>query len=68
MIIDAYTHILPQKYQAGLEKKVTDRDGSLNSVRYAQTIPTLVDVEARFRVMDGFDDYIQVVSVASPPI
>ena len=68
MIVDAYTHILPAKYQAMLEEKITDRDMSLNSARYAQTVPTLVDLEARFRVMDDFDEYIQVVSVASPPV
>ena len=68
MIVDAYTHILPAGYQAMLEEKITDRDMSLNSARYAQTIPTLVDLEARFRVMDVFDEYIQVVSVASPPV
>ncbi len=67
MIVDAYTHILPAGYQAMLGKKITDRDMSLNSARYAQTIPTLVDLEARFRVMDEFEDYIQVISVASPP-
>lgn len=68
MIIDAYTHILPKKYQESLEKKVTKRDGALNSARYASSIPTLVDLDARLRVMDAFGDYIQVVSVASPPI
>jgi predicted TIM-barrel fold metal-dependent hydrolase len=68
MIVDAYTHILPVRYQAMLEKKIKDRDMSLNSARYAQTIPTLVDLEARFRVMDDFDEYIQVISVASPPV
>jgi len=25
MIVDAYTHILPAKYQAGLEAKITNR-------------------------------------------
>jgi len=68
MIVDAYTHILPTRYQAMLEQKITDRDMSLNSARYAQTIPTLVDLEARFRVMDDFGEYIQVISVASPPV
>ena len=68
MIVDAYTHILPAKYQAELEAKVIDRDMSLNSARYAQTIPTLMDLDARFKVMDAFDDYIQVISIASPPI
>jgi predicted TIM-barrel fold metal-dependent hydrolase len=68
MLIDAYTHILPKMYQQNLEKKVTNRDLSLNSARYARTVPTLVDLEARFRVMDAFEDYIQVISIASPPI
>ena len=68
MIIDAYTHFLPKKYQEGLEKKTTDRNKTLNSARYAKTIPTLVNLDARFRLMDAFDEYIQVVSIASPPI
>lgn len=68
MIVDAYTHILPAGYQSLLEKKITGRDMSLNSARYAKTIPTLVDLESRFRLMDDFGEYIQVVSVASPPI
>ncbi len=68
MIVDAYTHILPAGYQAMLEKKITDRDMSLNSARYAQTIPSLVDLDARFRVMVAFGDYILVLSVASPPV
>ena len=68
MIIDAYTHILPKKYQEGLEKQVTGRDIRLNTARYAQTVPTLVDLDARFRVMDAFEDYIQVISIASPAV
>ena len=68
MIIDAYTHVLPKKYQAGLEKKVTGRDPRLNTVRYAQMVPTLLDLDARFRIMDDYDDYIQVISIASPAI
>jgi predicted TIM-barrel fold metal-dependent hydrolase len=68
MIVDAYTHILPKKYQEGIEKRVKNRDKSLNSVRYAKMVPTLLDLDARFRVMDAFGDYMQVISVASPPV
>ena len=68
MIIDAYTHILPKKYQERLEKKVTGRDPKLSTSRYSKTVVTLLDLDARFRVMDDFGDYIQVISVASPPI
>jgi aminocarboxymuconate-semialdehyde decarboxylase len=68
MIVDAYTHILPKKYQEGIDKRVKNRNLSLNSAHYAKMVPTLVDLDARFRVMDDFDGYIQVISIASPPI
>jgi aminocarboxymuconate-semialdehyde decarboxylase len=68
MIIDAYTHILPKKYQENLEKKVTGRDPRLSTVRYAKIVKPLLDLDARFKVMDAYDEYIQVISVASPPI
>src|SRR5207249_1183933 len=31
-------------------------------------IPTLVDLDARFRILDRFDDYVQVLSLALPPV
>jgi len=68
MIIDAYTHILPKKYQESLEKKVTGRDPALSTVRYSKIVSSLLDLDVRFKVMDAFGDYIQVISVASPPI
>ncbi|MBW2066318.1 MAG: amidohydrolase [Deltaproteobacteria bacterium] len=68
MIVDAYTHILPRKYQEGVEKKVKGRDPKLNTARYAKTVPSLLDLDTRFWVMDEFDEYIQVISIASPPI
>jgi predicted TIM-barrel fold metal-dependent hydrolase len=68
MIIDAYTHVLPKKYQESLEKKVTGRDPRLSTVRYVKIVKSLLDLDARFKVMDGFGEYVQVISVASPPI
>ena len=67
MIIDVYNHILPKKYQETLEKKVTGRDPKLPSSQWAKTVTTLGDLEARFRIMDAFDGYMQVITVASPP-
>lgn len=67
MIIDIYNHILPRKYQEALEKKVTGRDMNLPSANWSKTVPTLLDLEARFRLMDDFDGYTQVLTVASPP-
>lgn len=68
MIIDVYNHILPKKYQDTLEKKVPDRDSTLPSSNWAKTVPTLMNLEARFRIMDAFDEYIQAITIASPPV
>ena len=48
LYIDAFNHILPKKYQAVLEQKVPNRDMSSNLSRYAETVPTLLDLDARF--------------------
>ena len=58
MIIDVYNHIVPKKYQQAIEKKVSGRDMNLPSANWDKMIPTLADLDARFRVMDAFDDYI----------
>jgi predicted TIM-barrel fold metal-dependent hydrolase len=66
MIIDAYSHILPKKYQEAIDQKVTGRDPKLAAVRYSKTIATLVDLDVRFRIMDMFEGYVQVISIAGP--
>ena len=68
LYIDAFNHILPKKYQGLLEKKVKGRDFSDNLARYSQTIPTLLDLDARFRLMDKVDGYMQVLTLAAPTI
>ena len=67
MIIDVYNHILPKKYQETIDRKVTGRDSNLPSAIWSKTVHTLIDLDARFRIMDDFRDYIQVLSVAGPP-
>lgn len=68
MFIDVFSHILPKKFQERVEKSLPDRDPTLNLSRYAATIPTLVDLDARFRIMDRFEDYLQVLTIATPPV
>ena len=50
--IDAFNHILPKKYQAVLEQKVPNRDMSSNLSRYAETVPTLLDLDAQMCIRD----------------
>ena len=66
LYIDAFNHILPKKYQAVLEQKVPNRDMNSNLSRYAETVPTLLDLDARFRLMDSVEGYMQVLTLAAP--
>lgn len=68
LYIDAFNHILPQKYQAMLEEKVDMPDLNSNLARYAQTVPTLQDLDARFRMMDKVEGYMQVLTLAAPDV
>ena len=64
MKLDIFNHILPPEYFARLKEIVPDKR---MLARYP-LLPTLTDVEARFRMMDEFDDYRQVLSLANPPL
>ena len=68
LYIDAFNHILPKKYQTVLEQKVPNRDMSSNLSRYAETVPTLLDLDARFRLMDSVEGYMQVLTLAAPTV
>jgi predicted TIM-barrel fold metal-dependent hydrolase len=65
MKIDIFNHILPPRF---LEKfqEVAGHHGDM--VRRVFRVPLLVDLDARFRLMDSFGDYRQILSLASPPI
>jgi aminocarboxymuconate-semialdehyde decarboxylase len=68
LYIDAYCHILPPKYQAAMDKILARRDQNLNTSRYAKAIPILTDLDTRFRMMDRYPGYMQVLTVAAPSI
>jgi uncharacterized protein len=61
--VDVAAHILPARYFARLQQS----PGFYMSKR-VKGIPCLFDLGVRFRVMDGFPEYRQVISLASPPI
>ena len=65
MKIDIFNHIFPKKfYQKMLEIAPAHKDMG----KRVREVPVLYDLDARFRVMDQFDDYAQVICIASPPI
>jgi len=63
--IDVFNHIYPPAYHSRLMRVAPDYKDIGKRMR---NIPMLADLDVRFRVMDTFDDYQQVLSLPTPPI
>ncbi|MCG6535579.1 MAG: amidohydrolase family protein [Syntrophales bacterium LBB04] len=64
MKVDVYSHIFPRKYLAAVQKKA----GLTYSLSFSENIPTLHDLDARFRIMDKFPDVVQVLTMTHPAV
>ncbi len=68
--IDAFAHILPPSYAQRLESltvgPVSDR--ILGYRPWIREDPALIDLDARWRTLDRFGDYRQVLTLAVPPL
>ncbi|OGQ74471.1 MAG: amidohydrolase [Deltaproteobacteria bacterium RIFCSPLOWO2_12_FULL_60_16] len=63
--IDIFPHIYPQRYS----ERIFSRSGpGLDMQNRFREIPVLTDLELRFRIMDQYGDYVQVLTLSSPPI
>ena len=63
--IDIFTHIYPKTFYDKLMKAAGDfKDVGKRS----RGVPMLVDLDERFRVMDRYEDYQQVLSLPTPPV
>ena len=65
MKLDIFTHIFPKKYYARMLQVAPNGQDMHKRVR---DIPSIVDLDERFRIMDLFEDYAQVICLGSPPI
>jgi predicted TIM-barrel fold metal-dependent hydrolase len=63
--IDVFTHIMPAPYHARL---MAAAPNFADVGKRMRNVPMLTDLELRFRVMDGFGDYQQILSLPTPPI
>ena len=63
--LDAFNHIYPKPY---FERMMTVAPDYKDIGKRMRNVPMLIDLEVRFRVMDGFEEYQQVLSIATPPI
>jgi predicted TIM-barrel fold metal-dependent hydrolase len=67
MKLDAFCHVMPRPYAEALSS-LTDTPAAANIRNRIDGIPSLVDLDLRFRQMDEFgDDYRQIVSLPAPP-
>lgn len=67
MKIDAFCHIMPRPYY----DRLFELDTSLHSANLRKrvaNIPSLVNMDLRFRQMDEFGDYRQIINIAAPPV
>lgn len=64
MTVDVFTHFVPVAFAAYLGRFAAGRA----AVPRWRRLPTLVDLDARLRLLDRFDDLVQIPSLANPPI
>lgn len=65
--IDAFCHVMPWPYYS----RFFELDVSLHAAnlrKRVSNIPALVDMDLRFRQMDEFGDYRQIINIAAPPV
>jgi aminocarboxymuconate-semialdehyde decarboxylase len=63
--IDIFNHVLPERYVTRMNEVAP---GFKDTGKRMRGVPMLVDLEVRFRVMDAFEDYQQILSLPTPPI
>jgi aminocarboxymuconate-semialdehyde decarboxylase len=63
--VDVFTHIMPAGYFA---RMMAVAPTFADVGKRMRGVPMLVDLDLRFRVMDGFEGYQQVLSLPTPPV
>ncbi len=64
MKLDIYNHIFPMAFFERMQEVIPDK----GPIKRWLNIPVLYDLDARLRMMDGFGDYRQILSMSMPPI
>ena len=65
MKIDIFPHIYPRAFY---DRMMAISDRAANMQKRVREIPVIVDLDIRFRLMDQFPDYRQILTLASPPL
>src|SRR5437588_1567800 len=64
-IVDIYCHIFPDKFFAEMNR-IAPRLGNIGA--RLRGVKKLFDLEERFREMDQFGDYREIISLPNPPV
>jgi predicted TIM-barrel fold metal-dependent hydrolase len=65
MKIDIFNHIFPKSY---FDKMLEIAPGGKDIHKRVRNVPSIVDLKERFRMMDLFEDYVQIICLGAPPI
>lgn len=65
MMIDIYTHIFPAAFYERMSAIAPNLE---NIGKRMQSVVPVHDLDVRFRIMDEFGDYRQIISLPNPPI
>jgi aminocarboxymuconate-semialdehyde decarboxylase len=65
MKIDVFPHILPRRY---FDRMLAVAPPGMALQKRMSGIPVLIDLDQRLRIMDRYDDYVQVLTLANPPL
>lgn len=65
MKIDIFPHIFPRGFYERM-LAISGRSGYMQ--KRVRDVPVLADLDLRFRIMDRYPDYVQVLTLCSPPL
>jgi aminocarboxymuconate-semialdehyde decarboxylase len=65
MKIDVFPHIMPRRY---FDRMLQVAPPGMALQKRMSGIPVLVDLDLRLRIMDRYEGYVQVLTIANPPI
>ncbi len=65
MKIDIFNHLFPKRF---FDEYINTPSGPKDIGKRVREAATIVDLDARFRVMDEFGEYCQVLSLPLPPL
>jgi aminocarboxymuconate-semialdehyde decarboxylase len=65
MMLDAFNHFFPREFFKKMSEVLPNATDMHSRVR---SLPSIYDLDVRFRIMDRYGDYAQIPTLSGPPI